>query len=101
MIKQALQEWREEAKQRFGEDGSKWRFKCSSCGHVQCGQDFIDKCGMELAKAKSSVYQECIGRHADGAGCNWAAYGFLGTAGKGRVVITPNGDEVEVFDFAD
>ncbi|WP_444811862.1 hypothetical protein ACQ0P7_04925, partial [Streptococcus canis] len=30
---------------------------------------------------------------------NWAAYGLFGTMGKGRVVILPNEDKVEVFDF--
>lgn len=101
MIKQSLQEWKEEAKQRFGENGADWKFKCPSCGNVQSAQDFMDKCRVNQNTSSNCVYQECIGRHVEGIGCNWAAFGFLGTVGKGRVVITPNGDEVEVFDFAD
>ena len=33
-------------------------------------------------------------------GCNWAAYGFFGTMGKGRTVIMEDGKKVEVFAFA-
>lgn len=101
MIKQSLQAWREEAKRRFGDNGADWKFKCPSCGNVQSGQDFVDKCRMNQTTGANSAYQECIGRHEKEIGCNWAAFGFLGTAGKGRVIITPDGSEVEVFDFAD
>jgi hypothetical protein len=53
--------------------------------------------------------QGCIGRtngkgsnngKDQGFGCNWAAYGLLGTLGKGRTVIFSDGHESEVFDFA-
>ncbi|BFH10676.1 hypothetical protein WJ0W_005786 [Paenibacillus melissococcoides] len=101
MIKQSLQAWREEAKRRFGDNGAAWKFKCPSCGNVQCGHDFVDKCSVDASNGANMAYQECIGRHTKEAGCSWAAFGFLGTVGKGRLVITPNGDEVEVFDFAD
>lgn len=37
----------------------------------------------------------------DSSGCNWAAYGFFGTMGKGRIVIADDGEEVEVFSFAE
>ena len=36
----------------------------------------------------------------DSTGCNWAAYGFFGTLGKGRLIIMEDGEEVEVFAFA-
>jgi hypothetical protein len=99
MIKQTLEEWREEAKSRFGERGRDWKFVCPSCSNIQSGQDFID-IGMTDEQSKNKAYQSCIGRETKEKGCNWAAYGFLGTLGKGRSVITPEGDEVEVFDFA-
>lgn len=34
-------------------------------------------------------------------GCNWAAYGLLGTLGKGDIVKLPDGKEVEVFKMAE
>lgn len=105
MIKQTLEEWLNEAKQRFGEKTTDWKFVCPACGHVASGQDFKDA-GAE----PNAIYQKCIGRlnskgtsngKNKGVGCNWAAYGLLGNLGKGRTVITPEGKEIEVFDFAD
>lgn len=101
MLKQPLNEWREEAAQRFGEKGRNWKFVCPKCGNVQSGQDFIDKAGMTPAKSSNFVYQNCIGRHVKGIGCDWAAYGLFGTLGKGRMVVMEDGEEVEVFDFAE
>lgn len=97
MIKQTLGEWRTEAKERFGETNN-WKFVCPSCGNVQSPQDFVNA-GCEPGIASNASYQECIGRRAEGQGCQWAAYGFLGTLGLGRIVIV-GGDEVEVFNFA-
>lgn len=107
MIKQSLNEWTEEGKKRFGEDFTKWKFKCPACGHVASGQDFKD-----LKAVPNDMYQICIGRingkgtdgmksKDEGYGCNWAAYGLFGNLGKGRIVITPEGKEIEIFDFAD
>lgn len=99
-------EWLSEGKQRFGEDVMAWRFVCPMCGKEYSVQDFIDAGG----KGPNGAYQECIGRHkgagSPGAedgnpdGCNWAAYGFLGNCGKGRLILTPDGDVVEAFCFA-
>jgi hypothetical protein len=105
VIKQTLQEWLDEGKQRFGDDFTNWRFKCPACGHVASGQDFKD-----LGANPNDMYQVCIGRvngkgtdgtegKDEGNGCNWAAYGLFGTLGKGRIVINED-KEVQVFDFA-
>lgn len=107
IVKQTLKEWLDEGKERFGDDFLKWRFKCPACGHVASGQDFKD-----AGADPNDMYQACIGRHngkgADGMkgkdegfGCNWAAFGLFGNLSKGRVVVTPEGKEVEVFDFAE
>ncbi|MUG45487.1 VVA0879 family protein [Paenibacillus woosongensis] len=100
MIKQALLEWRTEAVTRFGEKTAFWKFVCPKCGNVQSPKDFVDV-GIDQEKAANMSYQGCIGRAVKDQGCNWAAYGFLGTMGKGRIIIAPDGREVEVFDFAD
>ncbi|WAH38583.1 VVA0879 family protein [Alicyclobacillus dauci] len=99
MEKQTLEEWRKEATERYGEKGRDWKFKCPRCGNVQCGQDFMDR-GMSAEEAANQAYQGCIGRSFKDIGCDWAAYGLFGTMGTGRIVITPEGEEVEVFDFA-
>ncbi|KPV60752.1 MULTISPECIES: VVA0879 family protein [Paenibacillus] len=100
MIKQTLAEWKKEAQDRFGEKTSEWKFRCSRCGNDQSASEFVEA-GIKPEDAISMVYQECIGRHgAKEVGCDWAAFGLLGTLGKGRIVFTPDGREVEVFDFA-
>jgi hypothetical protein len=98
LINQTLEEWRDEATQRFGEKGRDWKFVCPKCGNIQSGQDFIDA-GLSEETGKA-VYQDCIGRHVKDLGCDWASYGLFGTLGKGRIVVTPEGKDVEVFDFA-
>lgn len=107
MIKQNLNEWRKEGTRRFGDDFENWKFICPACGHIASGKNFKD------AEAEpNDMYQTCIGRHNgkgndgmeskdEGNGCNWAAFGLLGTMGKGRTVIAEDGSEVEVFDFAE
>ena len=100
-----VKEWLDEGKRRFG-DVRNWRFKCPMCGKEYSVQEFVDAGG----DGPNSAYQECIGRyrHAgppngkDGNpdGCNWCAYGFLGTAGKGRLIEAEDGTVVEVFHFA-
>jgi hypothetical protein len=103
MIKKTLKEWQEEMKSRFG-SREEVAFICPSCGKIATVKDHIDAGG-----ESDYAPQQCIGRvngkgdrngKDQGFGCNWAAYGFLGTLGKGRIVIMPDGKEVEVFDFA-
>jgi hypothetical protein len=107
MKKQTLEEWRAEATSLFGPDPVNWKFVCPACGRVNTGQEFKD-----LGADPNEMYQSCIGRvngkmnpptdavKASGEGCNWAAFGLLKTLGKGRIVITDDGYEVQVFDFA-
>lgn len=105
MTKQSLKEWQEEAVSRFGTNARNWAFVCPACGKVSTVSDFL-----ALEANPQNAYQECIGRvTGQGAprkegnpnGCNWAAYGFFGTCGKGRIVIDDEGSEIEVFDFAE
>lgn len=104
MTKQTLEEWMNEGKERFGDDFSNWKFKCPACGHVSSIKEF-----KEFGADPNDAYQKCIGRvngkgtkdQTDlGNGCNWAAYGLFGTLGEGRTVISDQGNEVNVFDFA-
>lgn len=101
-----IEDWREEGKTLFGLPAAKWKFKCPMCGKVYSVQEFVDAGG-----DPNGAYQECIGRHkgagAPGSpdgnpdGCNWAAYGLFGIPNnKGRLILNPDGDVTEVFDFA-
>lgn len=109
MQEQKYSEWMEEGKQRFGEDFTNWKFKCPCCGHVASGQDFKD-----LKAEPNDMYQICIGRINGKSmrgfdskkmdnkdGCDWAAFGLLGTLGKGKIIVTDDGKKIEVFDFAE
>ena len=103
-MKYTLKEWTEEAKKKFGDDISNWKFVCPACGHINVGAEF-----RELGIEPNSLYSECIGRYkgkgsavkGDNSGCNWAAYGLLGTLGKGNKVLIEEGKEVEVFAFGE
>jgi hypothetical protein len=98
MKKQILSEWLDEAKSRFGEKTVNWKFQCPRCGNVQTPMDFVNA-GVDKTEAANMSYQGCIGRVVKEKGCDWAAYGFFGTLGNGRLVVAPDGKEVEVFDF--
>lgn len=100
-------EWLDEGKRLFGEDVTKWRFKCPMCGKAYSVQEFIDVGGKN---GPNGACRECIGRYmgagspgaADGNpdGCNWAAYGLFGIPNdKGRLILASDGYVVEAFDF--
>ena len=103
-----IKEWKDEGKRRFGDDHTNWKFLCPACGRINTGQEFIDA-GAEI----DNMYSTCIGRHNgkgetpknDGVipehGCNWTAGGLLRTLGRGDIVITDAGKEVDVFAFAE
>ncbi|MDR1688308.1 MAG: hypothetical protein LBS21_06820 [Clostridiales bacterium] len=106
-MKYTKSDWIAEGERRFGEDRLNWKFVCPACGRINTGQEFKDA-GAE----PNNMYSACIGRHSgnmrpakktekDGNGCDWVAWGFLGTLGKGNIVINDDGAEVEVFAFAD
>jgi hypothetical protein len=88
--------WRAEAAEKFGDDPAGWRFTCPACGNVASVADH-QAAGSDAHGAATT----CLGRHTDTAGCDWAAFGLLGTAGKGRHVRADHGPIIEVFAFAD
>lgn len=100
-------EWLAEAVRRFGEDNSKWRFVCPSCGHVASVQDWKD------AKAPAgAIGFSCVGRYV-GAAARAAARAFGGKGGPcnytggGLFAINPvlvdmgDGKPIQAFAFAD
>ena len=100
IVKQSLADWQAEVKERLGEpaDPSKLAFKCPRCENVATAQEFID-----LGEDADSAAQKCIGRLLnadDDPGCDWCAYGLLGVLSNGRILTKPDGDTVQVFEFA-
>ena len=84
-----LEEWKAEGEKRFGTDLTKWKFKCPKCGNIASGQEFMD-----VQQDPNSMYCECIGRHIESRGCNWAAYGLFDIC-----KVHVNGEPV--FEFAE
>jgi hypothetical protein len=111
-MKYTLKEWKAEGKRRFGDDIMNWKFVCPACGRVNTGREFE-----EVGAEPNDMYQTCIGRHngkgtnrpitpkkgvpAPEHGCNWAAFGLLGTLNGGDIVVSDNGKEVPIFSFAE
>lgn len=111
-----LKEWLAEGERLFGEDKTKWKWKCSNCGHIQTIADFI-----ELRKLKiisddldigSVVYFSCIGRfdtripinnvgtiHDKKTPCNYTLGGLFCFANT--YVIDEENKKAPVFDFAE
>lgn len=98
-------EWLAEGKRRFG-DFINWRFKCPACGCTWSAAD-IKAAGGD---PETQAYYCCIGRFKGAGepdpkhnenGCNWTAGGLFGTMGKGITIVTADGKEHDVFDFAD
>lgn len=107
---QSQAEFVEEASRRFGDDPMGWAFVCPHCGDVATGQDFADALAGTDRPASRYLGRECIGRVLGalsaarleewaGRGCDWAAYGLLGTLGKGQLVDTDAG-VMDAFAFA-
>nr|WP_321349733.1 VVA0879 family protein [uncultured Methanoregula sp.] len=92
-----LEEWKAEAIRRFGTDEEQWKFVCPNCGHVQCGQDFIDKFGTSGGKGVNTALQECIGRYGVGEGCDYCSFGLIDSDTK----VVKDGKKVPVFPFAE
>lgn len=95
-------EWREQGERIFGNDTTKWKFKCCNCGHEQSIDDFKDA-GIEEPEHK--VFFSCIGRWTNGPGtlgdkkspCNYTLGGLFRL--NVVKVIDEEGREHNVFDF--
>lgn len=87
-------EWQALGKRLFGDDQSKWVFRCPTCKNELSIAKVREIYAAELPKLRERGYaieQECIGRHIAGVGCNWAAYGLF----RGPWIV----DGVPVFEF--
>jgi hypothetical protein len=97
------EEWVAEATRRFGDDATKWRFKCPSCAHVASVGDW-----KAAGAPETSIAFSCVGRWLDqpkgrafvkGHGpCNYAGGGLFKL--NPVTVIDKDGKEHSVFEFA-
>lgn len=110
-MRYSYQEWLDEGRRRFGNNFEDWKFVCPACGRINTSREF-----KEAGATPDDMYLTCIGRHngkgvkgialKKGApipdhGCDWAAFGLLGTLSKGNMVLMENAKVIAVFPFAE
>lgn len=95
MIEKSFNEWDSEGKRLFGNDRTKWKFVCPSCGNVQSVKDFSRLIESARARPESAV-QECYHRFFFySKRCSWTAYGPK----RGPIILRKNNEFIPVFDF--
>ena len=74
-----LADFIKEAKEKYGEDSKKWKFKCAKCGCIQSAEDFAQLSEFENNKQNIGNYVgfSCIGRFDKGKGCDWTLGGLF------------------------
>lgn len=96
-----------EVRDRFGDDPMAWAFQCPNCNTITTGADFKaaliahptpNRTTGEPLTASDLLGQECIGRRAEGVGCDWAAYGLF--RGPWTVTVPDGGMPIYTFPFA-
>ena len=106
MITILFEDWVKAAKQLYGDDAKKWKFKCANCGHVQCAEDF-KKLGMTSEEISGVVHFSCIGRWMKGTQgtlgnkkqpCDYTLGGLLPL---NTIQVKRDDDIFKVFEFAD
>lgn len=98
------EEWKAEARRRFGDSPDEWRFVCPCCGHVARVRDWREAGADEGAIAFSCVgrWRNAPAREAFGTGpgpCNYAGGGLIRL--NPVRVVDEDGREHEVFAFAE
>jgi hypothetical protein len=91
-------EWQALGQSLFGDDLTKWRFRCPTCDSVMSIERARALPPEQLAKLRASkwnIEQECVGRYID-AGCNWCAYGLFSGP---FFVVRDSGNKTPVFGF--
>jgi len=71
-----VNEWKAEARRRFGDDPMDWRFVCPVCGAEQGARDF-EKSGLTPDEIDNVVAFSCVGRWVEGVGCHYAGGGLF------------------------
>jgi len=89
-------EWEAKGVELFGDDDSKWEFKCCMCENVMSIEIAKDRFPEVKGKGWGPA-QECIGRYTDKDGCDWCSYGLF--RGPVFIITKKSVQEIPVFDF--
>ena len=97
------EEWHAKGQRLYGENELIWKFRCPSCGHVQCAEDF-----RPYSNNGDNAYFKCIGRFDGIHGnvpmgtkpgpCNYSGGGLFDL---NPICVQKDGEEFRVFAFAD
>lgn len=77
-------DWRAEAKRRFGENEMDWKFVCPSCGHIASVSDWL-----AAGATEGEVAFSCVGRHIEGSQQMCKRPGPCNYAGGGLIRLNP------------
>lgn len=93
-------EWLARGRELFGDDMSRWRFVCPSCGHVATVRDWRHSGAGETAIAFSCVgrwLSKCVEMGERPGPCNYAGGGLFRL--NPVCIVEPDGREHNVFAF--
>lgn len=100
----AVENWLQIAKDLFGDNPDGWRFKCTSCGHVQSIGEVIKRHPeLDGADIKAWIYFSCEGRQwackreKPEVGCDWTLGGLFQI--HKIAVVAPDGKAIPAFEF--
>jgi|SaaInlStandDraft_4_1057021.scaffolds.fasta_scaffold01991_13 hypothetical protein len=96
MKEYTLDQWRAKAIELFGEDIKQWKFKCPCCEESQTLGEFIDA---GIKNPQDKFFYSCIGRWAEGRGCDWTLGGLIQV--HKTLVTPPDGNVTQVMEFSD
>jgi len=92
-----LEEFKKEARRRFGDDSVNWEFVCPRCKTVQTAKQWRDL-GIAQETIQKQLGYSCIGRHIKGRGCDWTLGGLLQI--HELEIIDEDGKHHPHFDFS-
>jgi hypothetical protein len=87
-------DWWIEGVRLYGDDPTKWRFRCVKCGGVQS----VEEC-LAAGMTSGQSFFSCIGRVKPGVGCDWTLGGLFHF--HTLEVVDKDGIAHPVFEFAD
>jgi hypothetical protein len=109
-IYSSTDDWRAEARRRFGDDAMRWKFRCPVCGNIQTPEDFYPF--REKGATPDTAAQQCLGRFTGGRKafgekppgtpkrpCDYAAFGLLRI--NTDIIEIDEKTRTHVFPFAD
>jgi hypothetical protein len=71
-----LEDFKAEARKRFGPDNKKWKFQCPHCKTAQSAEDLV-AAGVSKDDINKYVGFSCIGRFTKDKGCDWTLGGLF------------------------